>query len=213
MKEVRISTYFENEEQFITGIFAHRLNERGYVYGSAIYIAPGIFITARHVAEEGYLIAKNNRFADIKDHPQDTEAPFESDVLHFMKNKQLATWPIRKVYFVGNSDVAIAVCERSNDENSLKVADITQKIQIDLHPPLLGSNVLVTGYAGMTNEFKINKSFHKAVLMHSSGSVEAFYTEDENISKAAAFQTNAVIKGGMSGGPAFNSEGALWHEL
>jgi len=126
-----------------------------------------------------------------------------------MKDKQFAAWPIRKAYFVGNSDVAIAVCERSNDENSFKIAGITQRIQIDLHPPVLGSNVLVTGYTEMTNELEKDGSIHEATLMHSSGSVEELYAEEDNISKTAAFQTNAAIKGGMSGGPAFNSDGAL----
>lgn len=190
----------------LTCAAAHRIKGINKIVGSATYIAPGIFITAKHAVDEWHQESVGgNRFARAEDQDKDKETNYESDVLQILKdNSALAVWRIRKAHLIPGSDLG------SDNTAARKVANIDAKFTINLHPPRPEETIDVFGFPNTINKHLYDqKSEHNLNLTRSHGIVEDLLPRGNGMVKPSCIQANVNILGGMSGGPATNSLGEL----
>lgn len=198
------------KERLIALPLADRKDGNNRIIGSATWILPGLFITAKHLLEE---YVKVHEGLDIARHdwePQDMELGFEIDVLVPLKSG-VVSWHINKVHLLKNCDLAVLVA-LSYDGDGHELIERQFKVNIDLHMPALNSNVLALGYPNVVNKVvNLDKKIthHRLQLTQAPGIVEAIDQSYNNPDMLPRIQTNAVIDGGMSGGPVFNEKGHL----
>jgi hypothetical protein len=198
------------KERLIALPLVDRKNGENRIIGSATLILPGLFITAKHLIEE---YVKGHEKLDIARHdwePRDLGVTFDVDVLVPL-NDGLVTWRINKVHLMLDCDLAILVAV-AYEGNGQTLIDRQVRVNIDLHLPRIGSQVLALGYPNTQNKV-INTdektSLHRLRLTRALGVVEAIDRSDNKLTMPPRIQTNAAIEGGMSGGPAFNENGNL----
>jgi Trypsin-like peptidase domain len=162
----------------------HRILE-----GSAVSVAPGIAICARHV---------------IQDHLDEAIAGKKSIMLHSITDDGLQIYAIRKVTLNHNSDVCIlevALASKMPPSNTLISASLTTQI------PKLGEKLFCTGMREDRN-LSTPKSINVVVCV-AVGCVTDIFLNGRD----AVMLPNPCIEvampsiGGMSGGPVFDERG------
>lgn len=201
---------FDSSEYFVSTIVAQRINNVNKIIGSATCILPGVFITARHVAEQWNIDAGIK--IDDYDNSSNTDVTYNVDVLQICKETEPIVWHLTKVYYVNNSDLAILVAHRyeGNYGTVLQAIRPTPTMHVNLHMPKIDDAVISLGYPATTNDsIEGTKTLHRMRLIRSEGVVEDVGFTGIGLIKAASFQANTAISGGMSGGPTMDAMGRL----
>lgn len=172
--------------------------------GSAVFVMPGIFITAKHVFEEWQARGENiERGYDIDNHTSERGLAFEGAVVHYSSRGRVM-WPINKIAALPGYDVSILVCE-SAPEYLLKLVNVEgfpgTQIGFDLHPPLIGADITAMGFPDNGVKTDDMLKVPPEPLLRTPGEVEELYLEGAGQVKTAALHINNPVKHGMSGGP------------
>ncbi len=178
------------------------------IIGSATFLMPGVFLTAKHLPEQ-YIKDHENLDITLPDwSSQDMDVSFNLEILQPLKGLGLVVWHVAKVHLIANSDLAILVADKCSGKMAEQVCKLNPRVQIDLHMPRVGSRIVSLGYPNMKNLQQADgQSKHVLAMRTSEGVVEDIDTSITR--RTPRFQTNAPIDGGMSGGPVFNEQGRL----
>ena len=173
--------------------------------GSATYVMPGLFLTAKHNFEawQGRGVGAGRDF-DVDQVPHTTSLSTKVAVLHYSKAGRVV-WHIEQIGTIPGYDVAFLMCEQA-DAFMMELVNERHfpgtAIGFDMHAPVIGESVVAMGYPG--NKISVDE-FEKVPpenLLRSTGTVEDMHMDGAGIMvKTAAIQADNEIYGGMSGGP------------
>lgn len=186
-----------------------RDEETIYPLGTAVFVSPGLAITAKHVLGESW------RVYGLSDVPFEKRggptAQYEILAVQYPGDKaDAAVWITRGAWASLYSDIAAISLEPASDlAGSYVFTDIPT---LSVLPPALGEKVTAFGYASSSViAFADNKPILSLNPLTASGTVTGVYPErrDRGMLSFPCFQVEALFKGGMSGGPIYNSAGEL----
>jgi hypothetical protein len=170
--------------------------QKVFVHGSAVLVAPGVALAARHVLEPFLpLLSKGNA------------ALYCGGITP----SQLMIWQCNQFTLVGDeSDIAILVLSYSSDlppGNVFRMAVITTRL------PKIGDQVAMVGFTASDTEF-LRQPMAAQVggdVRVSIGTVSARYPHgrDRVMMPGPVLEIASSASGGMSGGPVFDHHGLL----
>ena len=211
--------YFYSDAYLVCGAISIKFDGRAEFIGSATYLAPGIFITAKHVIEEplrrtGHLrdIEENKRYGQY-----DTELSskdFIIEVVQFLKleNKVAQSWNILWINFSHDMDVAILTADSARGPITELIPTLPV-ISVNIHPIPKKNEIVSYGYFGDPD--KVNNQADKVTTHHSlsfqgrEGKILNLHLSVVSIADPPVFGMDNRIEHMMSGGPTCDSEGSV----
>jgi hypothetical protein len=177
--------------------------------GTAVFVSPGLAITAKHVIEESW------RVYGISDVPMERRggqtAHFEILAVQYPGEKSdAAIWIVRGVWACLYSDIAAISLEPADDLAKSYVS--TKLPTLSALPPAQGEKVTAFGYASSSVITLVDNQLNLALNpLTAPGTVTEVYPErrERGMLSFPSFQVEAHFIGGMSGGPIYNSTGEL----
>jgi S1-C subfamily serine protease len=167
---------------------------RDEVIGSAVIVAPGIAIAARHVIDHVIHGLQNGT----------------THLLCFGVTSHCAElWRIHKVTCLAKADLAILGLVRASKlpKEPLRLAAITTRM------PKIGDRLLVTGFRadGGVQRIADRRFLVQGNVLVSQGTVTQRFIDgrDQSMLPSSCVEVNCDSVGGMSGGPVFDESGQL----
>jgi hypothetical protein len=179
--------------------------------GTAIFIAPQLAITARHVIEHFW---KELEQGSIPDDGKPTHCRFRITALQFPgESATPALWYMTRGWCADFTDITFLELRPVSD--LAKQYQWVSTLQLSLLPPSIGERIIGFGYP--STEARLGPSapdqdIHWRLKPHSTvGQVLAVYEEmrDQAMLSFPCFEMDARFDGGMSGGPLFNEAGQI----
>lgn len=206
MSVTYVNTSFKSDIcRFVLPIVVTR-GDLSFVMGSAVMIAPGLAMTARHVIDECLQV-----YHGVPSGPHEGttrhEVTFNLQLFQFLDSGTTGlVWTGRRINTSAVTDIAFIELlapagARAQPSLSMTVA-----------APLVGEQVFAFGYArGAIQLEDVNQ--HRVALdpRTTSGRVIEVHElrRDRSMMPYPCFHTDAVFDAGMSGGPVFNSAGKI----
>jgi hypothetical protein len=182
---------------YFDGVLLHLLvvidGQRMLVHGSAVLVAPGVALAARHVIEPHLPLIQEGRAALA---------------CGGLTRSQLMMWECKKITLVdNNSDIAILVLRYSSNlppGNLFKMAAITTRL------PKIGERVGMLGFTAGDHETPVGEDIAGNVHV-SVGTITNQHPRgrDRSLLPGPALEVATSSSGGMSGGPVFDQYGLL----
>lgn len=173
--------------------------------GTAIVVARGLALSARHVLEDYSRHATGQSLSEIGH----TEASFSAMALQFLdQGKTAVWWVIRQVSTAPFLDIAflklVPTCQKAADYK-------WGRLRIDLFPPKVGARVSAFGYTQSSVHTEADRVGLHQVPRTTHGKVVAVHEarRDSTMMHFPCYQVDARVDAGMSGGPVFSDEGKL----
>jgi hypothetical protein len=167
-----------------------------FVHGSAVLVAPGVALAARHVIEPVWSRLCVEGGASLS--------------CGSITSSQLMMWHCRRVTFVANSDLAVLVLSYASElppENIFRMAVITTRL------PKVGEQVSMVGFTAAKEGFPFEPLGASAQghVRVSVGEITQRYPSgrDKVMVPWPAIEIASSASGGMSGGPVFDQHGLL----
>jgi hypothetical protein len=166
-----------------------------FVHGSAVLVAPGVAIAAKHVVEE-FLpqLSEGNAFLTCTS----------------IIPSQLMVWNLRKITFPPETDLAILILSyatRLPPHNTFTIAAITTRL------PKVGEQVSMVGFTAVEKEVPFDPVGYTVCgdVRVSVGTISKRHPtgRDKFLIPWPALEIASYASGGMSGGPVFDQRGHL----
>jgi hypothetical protein len=166
-----------------------------HVEGSAVLVAPGIALCAAHVVEP--------RMADLQAGPM-------TAMCQGITSHGLVLWRVKHVTFVPNTDLVILGLLLASD---LPPDRVFLQARMTTRTPAIGDEILLCGFRAAEAEFAVLADGIEArgEVRISKGKISNTFPigRDRGIMPWPALEVACPARGGMSGGPAFDSQGRL----
>jgi hypothetical protein len=179
-----------------------------HIWGSAAMVAPGIALTAAHVVQQfvdsGHLTIDGT----VKPLAQHNKT---SLMAVGIRGDNTETWAVRKVLMNQSHDLALLIMDlRQNIEEEY----ICNVLEISTKLPAIGEQITQVGFVASTDRFELNDPIgFQADVTHiaTTGNVTSCYPEgrDRAVLPFPCFEVQSQSFSGMSGGPAFDSNGRI----
>lgn len=172
-----------------------RFEGKDHVWGSAVLIAPGIALTARHVVQE---YESQGHFGE-KAGPKFCVGLIED---------KLCVWSIVNCTMMGTSDLAVVTLELTDHPNNLPPIAIAP---MSTRLPRQGEMVTAIGFKAADLSFPVieNKGGGEVTLYTSTGKILDVFSagRDRVLAPGPCFVADFKSENGMSGGPVFDAAG------
>lgn len=164
--------------------------------GTGFFItSTSLLMTAKHV---------------LQDVISDQKAVGPIGMLHFLPNNEYKIRSITQGFWFEHSDVAVAQLDQLVHKETKAVLH-NKLLKLSTSKPLINDIVFTFAYPG--SEFSMEDSSQKLVLCPSfyEGKLIKYFPRgrDRTMLPNPCWQTDIYIYGGASGGPVFNSKGAV----
>lgn len=171
--------------------------EKHYIEGSAVLVAPGIALCATHVIEHRI--------------PQIMAGKLLAWCKGIATNGDLLLWNIRKVTTVGNTDFTISVLALAS---ALPPNNVFIHARITTRTPKIGEHHLICGFRAKQSEFHIVERGSIEMEVETrlcKGAVKQVFElgRDSCMLPWPTIEVACPSMGGMSGGPVFDFHGHL----
>lgn len=181
-----------------------------HAIGSAVRIAPGLALTAKHVI---WGFWKKFQSTNLPSWNQPIKGVFRIYGINFpSESPEPAIWAVENVWCTGFSDLAILQIRHANEQKYANVG-----LKLNALPPKVGEQVAAFGYPSSNIEGFVRTAaglssitFRVHALTTSGPVLQVFENRrDRSLLNFPCFEINARFEGGMSGGPVFNQSGEL----
>jgi hypothetical protein len=208
-------SYFYSDAQLVTCAVAVKFNAKAEFLGSAVYIAPGLFVTAKHVIEDPFTrvgimkeIHENKKFGQF-DADMSTDE-FILEVVQFPKleAKVAQRWNIHKTRFSHDYDFAVILAD-STDGPIKHLVSTLPIVPINIHPIPKSPNVISAGFFGKSEKVDDITTSHDMNFTSRPGKLVNFHLDHASVAGSAVYEVDNKIEHMMSGGPVFNHEGSV----
>jgi hypothetical protein len=217
MPSYSTETPFPESVGYLTLPLSASLGSKMYPWGTAVLIAPGIALTARHVVDDFF-----EKIDGVKPRSGLTSG-FGLGVYQPLPVAAMFPWAVEYIFFSPASDIAVLALKAAVDGAPVWWPEFPV---LKLFPPTVGTPVTSYGYPGshviplpstapgvwpIVGGASANDEVMRVVPATSSGEVLEFYHDgrDRLIMPWPTFRTNARYDGGMSGAPVYNGGGEL----
>jgi hypothetical protein len=163
-----------------------------FVHGSAVLLAPGVAIAARHVIED-FLpqLSEGRAFLSCTS----------------ITSYQAMVWLCRKITLVPDTDLALLILSYASEwppENTFRMASITTRL------PKIGEQVSMVGFTAADEEIPFNPIGYsvRGNVRVSVGTITAQHPGGRSF-LGPAVEVGSYTSGAMSGGPVFDQHGLL----
>ena len=206
---VQDDDYTEHAALFCTAAAGHwpaSYNGNLRILGSASLLLPGLYLTARHLVHEWYKDTGSDNMGDPK---------FMVRLAQIVPPEELVTYSIgRYVMDVDDRspDLALLITHYVEPEKLKLVYEHARGLTpgVNCHPLDVGDEITLCGFLPSNGPVQNDGSTtHYLKLSQAKGIVEEVHWNGVGLSRGPTYQVNAKLSGGMSGGPAFNSNGQL----
>jgi|SRR6266853_1636749 len=193
--------------ELVLALVGGRVGQAPLALGSAVFVAPGVALTASHVIEEYW-----RQFDDAGRWRSGGAATFAMQAVQYLPHhRKFVTW---HATLASHRDLLdIALLQLTPEDGELPASYVWPYPTLDLHPVARGTGVQAFGFA-QADVYSDSKT-GGWVLGHAAGGSVGIVTEvfDEGRDRAKkpfpCFEMNIEIRGGMSGGPVVNEEGNI----
>lgn len=213
-----LKAIFGLEELVVSAALAVREKDSAPKFvGSATYLAPGLFVTARHVAQEA--ITKY-QLDEIEANRRMGQLDTPGELLKGLEATQMTTtgtigqtWPIKSITFWHEVDFAILSTDESSGLMTRDEAFSIPTVPIELHP--LGPGTRVKNYGFFGDPETVNQLSEDGVGHHLlnwagiPGKVVQYHHERASGAHPPVIEVDNRIKHMMSGGPVFDFSGQV----
>lgn len=214
----------ENTPRFINSGLEHPLSESAVIIvglnedqwaalGSGIIIGNYIAITARHLID-GYIkyYHEEQHFESVETFVKRTspDTRFSLYVIQFLNSgTKPVMWLVKAIYYSGLTDIVFLHLASMNEEDS--EAHTFNRVKIDINPLIEGDSISGFGYICPHIEYDEHGPIIDGDGYTTTGFVTKVYEthRDRGLVTFPAYEVDARIDGGMSGGPVFNNKGLL----
>jgi hypothetical protein len=191
-----------------------------YPWGTAVLVAPGVALTARHVVDEFF------RKLDGVEPRSGMTSGFGLGVYQLLPSAEVMPWRVESIFFSEALDIALLALTPASNKEGVTSVWWPEFPVLKLFPPSIGSLITAYGYPGsrvlphtlgamrvwrVVGGTEFDDEVLQVVPTTSSGDVLEFYHggRDSAIMPWPAFRTNARYDGGMSGAPVYNEQNEL----
>ena len=165
------------------------------IEGSAVMVAPGVALSAAHVMEEWIAAVTQGKAGCM--------------LTGFVKRGQ-TYWRAVGIRVDAETDLAIISLEFAGETAKSKAVRLAH---VTTRTPEVGGELMFCGFRGTRARFeKGEKDVELAATGYfSTGKITAVYTtmRDRGLYRWPCYEVDCITRGGMSGGPVFDSEGYL----
>lgn len=209
--------FFYSEAQLVCTAIAIRDDEGTEFIGSAVYLAPGLFVTAKHVVEHPLIkvgisneIHKNRMFGQLDGNYNSDKFRIEAVQLLKLEEKNAQRWPIEKMSFSHDLDLAI-ITANSTDGPLSHLINNLPTVSINIHPIPFKKDVVSYGFYGKSTHSKDypGQDNHDLTFNGRKGNLVNFHLDMASVAGAAVYEVDNKIEHMMSGGPTCNHEGSI----
>jgi hypothetical protein len=166
--------------------------------GTGFFVAKcGIFVTARHVLKM------------VQD--DDPRGPFALGIIQLLADGTYVERPVRKIIWSNSADIGIGVCAEMKSPSTDQVLD-NPILRMTTRDPSVEEPVFTFAYPDTVVEQHANSTALHTNPHFYEGKIEEHFPErrDSSLLTWPCFQTNMHLHGGASGGPVFDSTGAVF---
>ncbi len=209
--------YFYSEAQLACAAIAIRDDEGTEFIGSAAYLAPGLFITAKHVIEHPLIkigiskeIYENRKYGQLDGNYGTDKFRIEAVQLLKIEEKVAQRWPLEKMRFSHDFDLAICTTSLTDGPISEQIDELPV-ISVNIHPIPFKPNIISCGFFGKTTHTNdaVGTDNHDLTFQGRKGKLVNFHLDTASVAGSAVYEADSKIEHMMSGGPTFNHEGSI----
>lgn len=200
----------DSKERLAALPIADRKSGNNQIIGTATFILPGLFITAKHNVEHYVKVHENLDIGHSSWEPQNLDLNFYVDVILPLKDDSLVVWHITKAHLMAHDDLVILVASGASGPVD-RLIEAGVHTNIDLHIPASGGRFAALGYPATTNDIlQTGETLHRLKLTKVQGEVSAIDRSSFTLESSPRIQADVETPGGMSGGPVFDDRGNLF---
>ncbi len=209
--------YFYSEAQLACVAVAIRDDEGTKFIGSAAYLAPGLFITAKHVVEHPLIkvgiskeIYENRKYGQLDGNYGTDKFRIEAAQLLKIEEKIAQRWPLEKIRFSHDFDFAIATASTTEGPIS-SLINTLPVISVNIHPIPFVQDITSCGFFGKSTHINdaAGTDKHNLTFQGRNGRLINFHLDTASVAGSTVYEVDNKIEHMMSGGPAFNHEGSI----
>lgn len=217
MRDKQWHDYFYSKALLACVAIAVRDDDGTEFIGSAAYLAPGLFITAKHVIEHPLIkvgisknIYENKKYGQLDGNFSSDKFIIEAVHLLKIKEKIAQRWPIEKMRFSHDFDFAIATASSTDGPISELINDLPI-ISVNIHPVPFESDIISYGFFGKSTRIHdaVGTDHHDLKFQGIKGKLVNFHLDTVSAAGAAVYEADNKIEHMMSGGPVCNHEGSI----
>lgn len=217
MRDRQWQDYFYSEEQLACAAIAVRDNSGTEFIGSAAYLAPGLFVTAKHVIEDPLAkvgiskeIYENRKYGQLDGSYNTNKFKIEAVHLLRLENKIAQRWPLEKMSFSHDFDFAIASASTTDGPIS-NLIDNLPIVSVNIHPIPFKFDVVSYGFFGKSTHIddSVGTDNHDLTFQGRKGKLVNLHLDIASVAGPVVYEADNKIEHMMSGGPTFNHEGSL----
>lgn len=206
--------FFYDPSHLICGAVAVKTETNTEFIGSAIYIMPGLFLTAKHVIEDpinkegiGKTIHENKMYG-LKD-GNFTIKKHKVEIISLLKlgNKTAQRWIIDGIAYSHDLDLAVLTAKRTDGPLNDYMSQLP-RVRVNIHIRPIKLDVYSFGYFGKTTHTNDSDS-HDITFTSRGGKLIAFHLDKASVAGEAVYEIDNKIEHMMSGGPVCNSDGDI----
>lgn len=217
MSDKQWQDYFYSEAQLACAAIAVRDDGGTEFIGSAAYLAPGLFITAKHVIEHPLIkvgisknIYENKKYGQLDGNYGTDKFKIEAVQLLKIEEKIAQRWPLEKMRFSHEFDFAIATASTTDGPISWLVNELPI-ISVNIHPIPFELDIISYGFFGKSSHTNdaVGTDNHDLTFQGRQGKVVNFHLDTASVAGSAVYEADNKIEHMMSGGPTCNHEGSI----
>lgn len=208
MSDKQWQEYFYSEAQLACAAIAIRDNEGTEFIGSAAYLAPGLFITAKHVVEHPLIkvgiskeIYENRKYGQMDGNYSTDKFRIEAVQLLKIEENIAQRWPLEKLRFSHDFDFAIVAASITDGPIS-NLVDKLPVISVNIHPVPFELEVVSCGFYGKTIHTKdaVGTDNHDLTFQGRKGKLVNFHLNTASVARSAVYEVDNRIDHMMSAG-------------
>ena len=208
--------YFYGTAQLACGAVSVKYKGMAQFIGSAVYIAPGLFITAKHVVEDPLSkvgitkqIHENKMYGQLDGNFKTNEFIIEVVQMLKIEARIAQRWNINKFSYSHDLDLAILTADFTDGPISKLVGSLPN-VSINIHPyPKINRVVSYGFYGNSVDNDDGTATTHTLSFQGRVGKILDFHQDIASIAGMAVYELDNKIEHMMSGGAVCNDDGAV----
>lgn len=207
--------YFYSANQLACCAISIKFDGVAEFIGSATYLAPGLFVTAKHVIEEplnrigiGKTLHENKKYGQLDADLSSKEFIIEAVQMLKLEEKIAQRWNIRWMRFAHDMDFAILTTNHTDGPISSLISTLPT-FSVNIHPMPRSNEIVSYGFFGENRRENDQITNHDLTFTGRPGKILSLHLDVASVADPPVYEMDNKIEHMMSGGPVCNTDGAV----